>query len=77
MPYNSVDELPDNVTNVLPKHAQEIFMKAYNNAFEQYDDPEDRRGDASREETAIRVAWGAVKNSYDKTEDGKWQKIED
>lgn len=75
MPYSSINELPDNVTSVLPKHAQEIFMNAYNNAYEQYDDPEDRRGDTSREETARRVAWGAVKNSYDKTEDGKWQKI--
>jgi len=75
MPYDSVDELPENVRNVLPKHAQEIYKEAYNSAWEQYADPEDRRGDASREETAHRVAWAAVKNEYEKDGDsGKWRR---
>lgn len=73
MPYNSKAELPENVKNVLPAHAQEIYVEAYNSAWEQYDQPEERRGDSSREETAHRVAWAAVKNKYEKDEDsGKW-----
>jgi len=73
MPYSQISELPDSVRDNLPKHAQEIFKEAYNNAWDEYAKPEDRRGDASREETANRVAWSAVKNDYQK-KDGKWVK---
>ena len=44
MPYKTVDDLPDNVTNVLPKHAQEIYRAAFNNAWDEYKDPDERRG---------------------------------
>ncbi len=74
MPYNSRDELPDGVTDNLPKHAQEIYMKAYNSAFDQYKNPEDREGDDSREEVAHKVAWSAVKQKYEKGDDDKWHK---
>jgi cation transport regulator len=74
MPYTSTSDLPDNVRNVLPSHAQEIYMEAFNSAWEQYDRPEERRGDSSREETAHRVAWAAVKNKYEKDEEtGRWK----
>ncbi|MFP4324090.1 MAG: putative cation transport regulator ChaB [Anaerolineales bacterium] len=76
MPYNKRQELPDNVRDNLPKHAQEIYQAAFNNAWDQYADPEDRRGDASREETAHRVAWSAVKQEYEKA-DGQWQRKSD
>lgn len=72
MPYQSIDELPDNVTNVLPKHAQEIFKEAFNNAYEEYKDPADRREGTDREDVARRVAWSAVKKSYQKGDDNKW-----
>lgn len=72
MPYDKLSELPDRVKDNLPKHAQEIYQAAYNSAWEEYKDPEDRRGDASREETAHRVAWAAVKEKYEKNDDGKW-----
>lgn len=72
MPYDSNKDLPDNVTNVLPKHAQDIFREAFNSAYDQYKDPEDRQGDVDRDETARRVAWSAVKSKYAKGEDGKW-----
>lgn len=52
MPYQSNDELPDSVRNNLPKHAQDIYRKAFNSAWEEYKDPEDRRGNDSREEVA-------------------------
>ena len=72
MPYHSVAELPDSVKDNLPKHAQEIYKEAYNSAWDEYKDAADRRGDASREETAHRVAWAAVKQKYEKNDDGKW-----
>lgn len=72
MPYNSREDLPENMTNVLPAHAQDIFKEAFNNAWEQYKDPKERRGDESRENTARRVAWAAVKQKYEKGDDDKW-----
>lgn len=73
MPYDSEEDLPENVKSVLPKHAQEIYKEAYNNAYDQYKDPDDRYGDASREEIAHKVAWSAVKNVYEKKGD-EWRR---
>ena len=74
MPYKSKSDLPENVKNVLPHHAQEIYMEAYNSAWDQHDEPEECRGDNSREETAHRVAWAVVKTKYEKDENtGKWK----
>jgi cation transport regulator len=75
MPYQSVEELPDSVRNHLPKHAQEIYMEAFNNAWDQYAEPESRRGKESREEVSHKVAWAAVKQKYEKDEkSGEWKK---
>jgi cation transport regulator len=72
MPYKQISELPESVTNVLPKHAQDIYKEAFNSAWEQYKDPDERRDDADREEVAHRVAWSAVKKTYKKGADDKW-----
>lgn len=73
MPYKTLTDLPDRVKEHLPHHAQEIYLAAFNSAWEQYDEPEERRGDDTREETAHRVAWAAVKNKYEKDEQtGDW-----
>ncbi len=75
MPYKKISDLPDSVRDNLPEHAQEIYMEAFNSAWDQYDEPEERRGDASREETAHKVAWSAVKKVYEKDEkSGKWKR---
>jgi cation transport regulator len=64
MPYQQTNDLPESVKEHLPKHAQEIFLAAFNSAKEQY-----------REEgRAFRVAWGAVKRDYKKGDDGEWHK---
>jgi cation transport regulator len=76
MPYQRLSDLPKQVRDNLPTHAQEIYKEAYNSAWEQYDEPEERRGDASREETAHRVAWSAVKRSYEKDDNDEWVKKE-
>ena len=75
MPYKSINELPDGVTNVLPKHAQDIYKEAFNSAYDEYADVKERKKDADREETAHRVAWSAVKKAgYEKGNDGDWHK---
>lgn len=75
MPYTSTTELSDGVKNVLPKHAQEVYKEAFNSAYDHYDTPGERRGNETREETAHKVAWNAVKKAgYSKGEDGNWHK---
>lgn len=74
MPYRTIAELPGSIRDNLPKHAQEIYQSAFNNAWDEYADPSKRRGDASREETAHKVAWAAVERKYEKGEDGRWHK---
>lgn len=77
MPYKKIQDLPEQVSNNLPKHAQEIYLAAYNNAWDQYKESKDREGDASREETSHKVAWAAVKNKYEKGKDDKWHAKKD
>lgn len=70
MPYSSIQDLPESVQNVLPKHAQEIYKEAFNSAFKEYKDPKERRNPSeSAEQVAHKVAWAAVKHEYEK--DGK------
>lgn len=74
MPYKNKSALPENVKNVLPENAQEIYKEAFNSAWDEYKDAEDRRGDDSRETTAHKVAWAAVKQVYRKGSDDRWHK---
>ncbi|HBL13217.1 MAG TPA: cation transporter [Cyanobacteria bacterium UBA11162] len=67
MPYQELEDLPHSVKDHLPKHAQEIFRAAFNNALAEY----------GEEESAFRVAWSAVKRDYEKGEDGNWYKKSD
>ena len=65
--YAALTDLPIGVRGNLPVQAQEIYLKAFNSAWLQYDhQPWERLGDATREETAHRVAWTAVKRDYKK-----------
>ena len=65
VPYASNDDLPPSVRNHLPPAAQNIYRKAFNHAWQTYDD------NPRREEVAHRVAWSAVKRKYAKF-DGQW-----
>ncbi len=70
MPYKTTSALPDSVRDNLPSHAQEIYMEAFNNAYDEYKE----RGAEGREETAHKVAWAAVKKKYHKDDaTGKWK----
>ena len=76
MPYDNTDQLRQSLQDKLPKHAQEIFMEAYNNAYERFSDPSKIRGDDTREEASNKVAWSAVKKEYEKGSDGKWHRTD-
>ena len=63
MPYE-IGNPPEKIKK-LPKHAQRIWIAAFNSAWEQY---------GHDEEKANKVAWSAVKKLYRKNDSGKWVK---
>lgn len=64
MPYSNIDQLPPAVRNNLPAPAQRIFVKAFNAKYAELDEDES-------EVSAFKIAWAAVKRTYEKR-DGKW-----
>ena len=67
MPYDKLGDLPDAV-KALPKHAQEIWLAAFNSAYEQYDGNEGK---------SHGTAWAAVKDKYKKQGDRWVEKADD
>lgn len=63
MPYKNKEDLPDQIKGNLPEHAQKIYLKAFNNAWEQYNDPKERRENESREQVSHKVTWSAVEQN--------------
>ncbi|HTP76770.1 MAG TPA: ChaB family protein [Rhizomicrobium sp.] len=63
MPYGTNAQLPASVRNHLPDHAQSIYREAFNHAFSAHE------GEADREVRAHRIAWAAVKRTYEKRGD--------
>ncbi len=72
MPYKNIEDLPERVQDNLPKHAQKIYLKAFNSAWDQYKEPNERRENESREATSHKVAWSAVEQKYKKDKSGNW-----
>ncbi len=60
MPYATNEALPPSVRRHLPPQAQDVYRKAFNNAWRHY------RAEPRHEEIAHRVAWAAVKRLYRK-----------
>ena len=59
MSYSTNTELPAAVRRSLPAHARDIYLKVFHQAHLRY----------GNEEVAQRVAWAAVKKSYQKLGD--------
>lgn len=68
MPYRHNADLPESVRAHLPAHAQDIYREAFNHAYEAHAD------DPRQEEASHRIAWAAVKRSYEKQGD-RWVPI--
>ncbi|MDZ8027686.1 MAG: ChaB family protein [Nostoc sp. DedQUE11] len=64
MPDQAKYELPEDIKQQLPEHAQQIFAAALNAA----------QSDGLSEQGAREVAWNSVKNEYEPGKDGKWQR---
>jgi len=64
VPYTSNSQLPPPLRKALPRHAQDIYRSAFNDAYEHYG--------PAREAVAHRIAWAAVKRRYVKRGTGIW-----
>ncbi len=64
MPYATNAQLPERIRKALPRHAQDIFRSAFNNAYDRYGSENEAR--------AFRIAWAAVKKSYVQRAAGIW-----
>ena len=65
MPYQTNADLPDGVKDNLPTEAQSVYRTVYN-------ENEDKG-----ESGAAKIAWTAVKNGWERGDDGKWtRKVE-
>jgi cation transport regulator len=62
MQYETVKELPATIRDVLPEKAKEIYRRAYNQAWEEYD--KDARMGLNQPGLAHQQAWMAVKQEY-------------
>ncbi|MCF4965871.1 ChaB family protein [Nostoc sp. CMAA1605] len=64
MPYENRDELPEEIREQLPEHAQQIFVAAFNAA----------QRDGMTENGATDVAWNSVRNEYEQGSDRTWHR---
>ncbi len=76
MPYATINDLPYELREQLPRLAQEIYREEYNRAWEAYEDPNRRLGGGSREQVSRAKAWSAVEQEYEKDKDGVWHRKE-
>jgi cation transport regulator len=69
--YENKSDLPKTLREYLPEDLQELYLKAYQRAWEQYEDYQG--GDVGREAVAHRDAMMAIEHKYTYHEDtGKW-----
>ena len=74
MPFSKNTQLPLTIRKHLPVGAQTIFREVFNQAWHRHENPKYRKPGTTQEETAHRIAWFAVKKSYQKGKSGKWIK---
>lgn len=67
---SSKAEVPDELQQELPKQAQDIYRDALNRALDEYKS----WGREELQTTAHRIALAAVREEYEKGEDGKWRR---
>jgi cation transport regulator len=67
--------VPSRIQSKLPRHAEDIYEKAYGNAEKRYQDPSKRRSKSDKpRQVAGKVAWSAVEKEYQKDKStGQWK----
>ncbi|MBK1988627.1 ChaB family protein [Sphaerospermopsis aphanizomenoides BCCUSP55] len=62
-----INELPQDIKAILPEHAQQIFVAAFNAA----------QSNGMNEEDTLEVAWSSVNNEYEPDREGNWHRKPD
>jgi cation transport regulator len=71
MEYKKLEDLPDTLRESLPKEAQNIYIKAFKKAWDEYE--EKQGGDMDRESVAHRQGMKKVRDEFVFHEDtGEW-----
>ncbi|MCG6134122.1 MAG: ChaB family protein [Nostoc sp. LLA-1] len=61
---DQINELPQEIQEQLPEHAQQIFVAAFDAA----------QKNGMSEDDARDVAWNSVRNEYEQENDGQWHR---
>ena len=73
MRYESTSDLPSTMRDVLPERAQGIYLRAYNQAWDEY---QEGHGYLSRDGVAHQRGWTCVQHEYAQDQrTGKWHRI--
>jgi cation transport regulator len=64
MTYSKIEELPQDIQDRLPQHAQQIFVAGFNAATR----------DGMNENDAVEVAWNSVRNEFEPDKEGNWHR---
>lgn len=73
MEYNKIEDLPDTLRASLPKEAQNIYIKVFKKAWDEYE--EEQGGDMDRESVAHRQDMKKVRDEFVFHEDtGEWHR---
>jgi cation transport regulator ChaB len=70
MRYESQQDLPEALQDVLPEEAQKLYLEVYQEAWDSYE--EEEGGELSRDGVAHRQAMHAVRSNFVQAKDGKW-----
>jgi cation transport regulator len=73
MRYENKSELPPTIRDILPEHAQDLYLQAYQKAWDEY---EEGQGYLSRDTMAHQQGYTAVRHEYVQDQGtGKWHLI--
>jgi cation transport regulator len=73
MRYENKSDLPPTIRDVLPEHAQELYLQAYQKAWDEY---EKGHGYLSRDGSAHQRGWTAVQHEYVQDQGtGEWHRM--
>lgn len=70
MRYESQEDLPETLQDVLPEEAQKLYLEVYQEAWDSYE--EEEGGELSRDGVSHRQAMHAVRSNFVQAKDGKW-----
>ncbi len=74
MPYSHIEDLPNAMKKNLPTGAMEVYLSAYNQAWNTSARAKDQRTSTLAGKIAHRKAWEAVRDKYRKQGD-EWVRI--